>query len=216
MLEADLNDADFPRVTAEQRRNFLASTDRRESRSGGQIGSAQPHERAAMGLAGRHSTPALAGVRERCESLSRPRRGAHRRGHDSPCSRRLTHQNCRPLLSESLLTALGGGALALLVAPYVSQLLLSFVSSQLSSRLDYRVFLFTFVVCVATGGLCGLIPAFQAGRIELFSLLRSLLFGVSTLDLVSFAGSAVLFALVALSPATCRRGAPRESIRCAR
>ena len=26
MLEADLNDADFPRVTAEQRRNFLAST----------------------------------------------------------------------------------------------------------------------------------------------------------------------------------------------
>ena len=77
-----------------------------------------------------------------------------------------------PLLSESMLIALGGGLLALLVAPYVSQLLLSFVSNELSSRLDYRVFLFTFVVCVATGGLCGLIPALQAGRIPLVSSLK--------------------------------------------
>jgi len=71
-----------------------------------------------------------------------------------------------------MLLALGGGLLALLVAPYISQLLRSFVSNELSSRLDYRVFLFTFVVCVATGGLCGLFPALQAGRISLFSSLK--------------------------------------------
>jgi ABC-type antimicrobial peptide transport system permease subunit len=63
-----------------------------------------------------------------------------------------------------MLLALGGGLLALLVAPYVSQLLRSFVSNELSSQLDYRVFLFTLVVCVATGGVCGVFPALQAGE----------------------------------------------------
>jgi predicted permease len=67
---------------------------------------------------------------------------------------------------------MGGGLLGLVLAPNLSQALLSFVSNDLISRLDYRVFLFTLIVSVATGGLCGLIPAWRAGRIPLISSLK--------------------------------------------
>ena len=172
MLEADLNDAEFPRVTAEQRRNFLASTiDVNPAPEGRSDLRNRMKEPLSVLMAGTLLLLLLA-----CANVANLflARGAARTGE---VTTRLALGASRiriagPLLSESLLIALGGGALALLVAPYVSQLLLSFVSNQLSSRLDYRVFLFTFVVCVATGGLCGLIPALQAGRIQLFSSLK--------------------------------------------
>jgi predicted permease len=172
MLEADLNDADFPRVTAEQRRAFLASTiDVNPAPEGRSDLRNRMKEPLWVLLAGTLLLLLLA-----CANVANLflARGAARTGE---VTTRLALGASRiriagPLLSESMLIALGGGALALLVAPYVSQLLLSFVSDTLSSRLDYRVFLFTFVVCVATGGLCGLIPAFQAGRIQLFTSLK--------------------------------------------
>jgi putative ABC transport system permease protein len=81
------------------------------------------------------------------------------------------------LLVDSMLIAFGGGLLGLVVAPAVSQMLLSLlprnvVGFDLTSRLDGRVFVFAFVVSGVTGALCGLAPAWQAGRTPLISWLK--------------------------------------------
>lgn len=71
----------------------------------------------------------------------------------------------RQVLSESVVIALGGALLGVTVAPFIAQVLLSFVTTDLNPQLDYRVFLFAFTLCLLTAALCGLIPAYQAGRI---------------------------------------------------
>jgi predicted permease len=81
------------------------------------------------------------------------------------------------LLADSVWIAGGGGALGLLVAPMVSRELLSFLPSgaagtDLSSRVDGRVFAFAMLMTVATGVLCGVAPAWRAGRVPLISWLR--------------------------------------------
>ena len=79
------------------------------------------------------------------------------------------------LLADSVWIAAGGGALGLLVAPMVSRGLLSFLPSSatgLSSRVDGRVFAFALLMTVATGVLCGIAPAWRAGRVPLISWLR--------------------------------------------
>ena len=77
------------------------------------------------------------------------------------------------LLVESLLITLSGVVLGLVAAPALSQVLLVFLSQgdDLSFRMDHRVFLFAFLASVATGGLCGLAPVLQAGRISLVASL---------------------------------------------
>jgi predicted permease len=172
MLEADLRGPDFPPVTAEQRRSFLASrlevTPAPEGRSDFRNRMREP---LWVLMAGTLVLVLLACVNVANLFIAR---GAARMGE---VTTRLALGASRgriiwPLLSESLLIALGGGMLSLFVARYVIQLLLSFVSNPISAPLDYRVVLFTFVICVATGGLCGLMPAFQAGRIPLAASLR--------------------------------------------
>jgi predicted permease len=81
------------------------------------------------------------------------------------------------LLVDSLVVALCGGLVGLLVAPVVSNVLLSFLpqdvaSVDLTSRVDRRVFAFVFLASVVTGALCGLGLAWQAGRIPLMSSLK--------------------------------------------
>ena len=81
------------------------------------------------------------------------------------------------LLVDSLLIALCGGLLGLLMAPLVSNVLLSFLpqdvaSVDLTSQIDRRVFAFVFLASVLTGALCGLGLAWQAGRIPLMSSLK--------------------------------------------
>jgi predicted permease len=78
------------------------------------------------------------------------------------------------LLADSVWIAGGGGALGLLVAPMVSRGLLSFLpeGAALSSRVDGRVFAFALLMTVATGVLCGVAPAWRAGRVPLISWLR--------------------------------------------
>src|SRR5262249_54917627 len=80
------------------------------------------------------------------------------------------------LLADSLWIALFGGALGLLAAPIVSRGLLSFMppnaaGTDLSARMDGRVFAFALLMSVATGVLCGLAPAWHAGRLPLVSSL---------------------------------------------
>lgn len=81
------------------------------------------------------------------------------------------------LLAEGLLVALCGGLVGLIVAPVVSNVLLSFLtqdaaSIDLTSRIDWRVFAFAFSASVLTGALCGLALAWQAGRVSLMSSLK--------------------------------------------
>jgi predicted permease len=136
MLEADLQGADFPRVTADQRSRFLASTiDVTPAPEGRSDLRNKMKEPLWVLMAGTLLLLLLACVNVANLFLAR---GAARFGEVTTrlalgASRgRITGQ----LLSESMLVAVGGGLLALVVAPYISQLLLSFVSNELSSRLD--------------------------------------------------------------------------------
>lgn len=72
----------------------------------------------------------------------------------------------RQLLTETVLLALGGGALGLLIAPPVLQLLVKF-AARFTTRatevnLDWHVLVFTFLVSVAAGLLFGMAPAFAS------------------------------------------------------
>ena len=76
-----------------------------------------------------------------------------------------------------MVISLAGGLLGIAAAPAVSAALLSFLPqdvarASLTSDLDMRVLLFTFLVSIATGALCGSAPALQAGRLSLVTALR--------------------------------------------
>jgi predicted permease len=87
--------------------------------------------------------------------------------------RRLVQQ----LLSESLLLALAGGALGLVVAWWGSTLLLKLASGgpnpiPLVVSLDARLMAFCITVSVLTAILCGLTPALRTTRVDLTAALR--------------------------------------------
>jgi predicted permease len=75
----------------------------------------------------------------------------------------------RQLLVESVVLALGGGVLAVLLSAWTGQALLSFLPSDpaaagISSEPDARVLLFTLGLSIVTGILFGLVPALQNTR----------------------------------------------------
>ena len=83
----------------------------------------------------------------------------------------------RQLLVESFLLSLAGAALGLLVAAWVSGALMqTLVDSMgingLTTNLDARVLLFTMLLSVLTGVLCGLVPAWRATRNDLTPALK--------------------------------------------
>jgi predicted permease len=83
----------------------------------------------------------------------------------------------RQLLTESVILALCGGALGLLVAKWAGNVLLALLSSgrqviALELHLDTRVLAFTAVVCVVCGLMFGLAPALRATRVDLLSSLK--------------------------------------------
>jgi putative ABC transport system permease protein len=83
----------------------------------------------------------------------------------------------RPFLIESVLLAFIGGALGLLVALASERLLSGFTLNAVLNprglRLDTAVLLFTFLVTLAVGLICGLAPAIQAFRQDLRTTLAS-------------------------------------------
>ncbi|HEY2981503.1 MAG TPA: ABC transporter permease [Anaerolineales bacterium] len=172
MLEADAQREGFPRVSEEQRRRYLASTiDVIPAARGRSDLRSRLEEPLFVLMTGTVLLLLLACVNvaslflaraaaRNLELTTRLALGASRG--------RITWQ----LLADSMLIALGGGLLGFLAAPAVSQVLLSFLSDDLSARIDQRVFVFTFLVTVAVGALCGLVPAFQVSRIALISSLK--------------------------------------------
>jgi predicted permease len=82
----------------------------------------------------------------------------------------------RQLLAESVLLALGGGGVALLIARWGGDLLRGTLLPNVSwvdGPLDARVAAVTFLATLATGLLTGLAPAVQASRPALTAALRS-------------------------------------------
>jgi macrolide transport system ATP-binding/permease protein len=83
----------------------------------------------------------------------------------------------RQLLTESVLLALAGGALGLIPAFWLVNLLMAFklpinVPAAINLHIDYRVFIFTFLLSIATGVLFGLLPALQATKTDLVPALK--------------------------------------------
>jgi len=174
MLEADTRRDGFPRVTAEQRSSFLASSVDIVPAPRGLSGRRGALERPVWVLTGGTllllllATLNVAGLflargaaRGR-ELTTRMAIGATRA--------RITGQ----VIVESLLVTMGGGALGLLAAPGVARVLLAYLSqgSNLSVHIDGRVFAFAILTSVATGALCAIAPALQTGRIPLITSLK--------------------------------------------
>jgi predicted permease len=87
-------------------------------------------------------------------------------------------QIIRQMLTESLLLAGAGGIAALILAPWITDLLLHFqptidsTRTSLGQTIDFRVFAFTVFVSLVTGLIFGLLPALQASRPDLLSALK--------------------------------------------
>jgi predicted permease len=84
----------------------------------------------------------------------------------------------RQLLTESLLLALGGGALGIAFAAGVNRVLLSMISRgsdtvPLDVSLNLQLLAFTFAVTVCTALLFGTLPALRATRVQLAESLKS-------------------------------------------
>src|SRR5262249_33247910 len=84
----------------------------------------------------------------------------------------------RQLLTESLILALCGGALGVLLAPWLTALLLRFqpvisnARTALHETIDLRVLLFTLFTTLFSGLLFGIIPALQSRRVDLTPALK--------------------------------------------
>lgn len=82
----------------------------------------------------------------------------------------------RQLLTESVLMALAGGALGLMVAEYGTQAVLATAPGGLprmeNISVDGWVLAFTLIVSLATGVVFGLAPAYQTSRIDLTTTLK--------------------------------------------
>ena len=80
------------------------------------------------------------------------------------------------MLGESILLALAGGIVGLLLAKVGTTILLAFGADSIPRITEVGisggVLLFTFVISLLTGVLTGLIPAFQASRTDLSSALK--------------------------------------------
>src|SRR6266540_3442695 len=177
MLDEDTRRAGFPRVTAERRQRFLASTlvltPAPQGHSPLRRRLAQPLwvllaatavllGLACLNVAGLFLARGSARAREISTRLAL---GASRR--------RISRQ----FLADGVLLALTGGTLGVLLAPLAMQALIAFLprdaaANALHSTVDSRLLLFTFLVSVAAGILSGFAPALQAGRASFISSLR--------------------------------------------
>jgi len=111
----------------------------------------------------------------------------------------------RQLMAESLVIAVAGGALSLLVAQFCIDVVSKLPTAgdipiQTDIQLDTRVFWFTLLVSLATAILFGLVPALQSTRSDLVPALkagpsdqnRKRLLGRNALVTVQIAGAVVL------------------------
>jgi predicted permease len=177
MLVEDMRRAEFPKVTAERRERFLASTLE-----------LTPAPQGHSSLRRRLSQPlwvlfVATGILLGLACLNVAglflARGSAR---EHEISTRLAlgasrGRIGRQLLADSVLFALAGGVLGVALAPAAMDVLIAFLpqdtaTTALRSSIDARLMLFAFVVSVAAGILSGFAPALHSGRKSLVSSLR--------------------------------------------
>jgi predicted permease len=177
MLRSDMALEGFPKITETQRTSFLASTI--EITPGGQ---GRSNLRNTMGgplwvlMAGTLLLHLLASAN--VASLFLARGAARVREIRTRMALGASRARVAGLLVvDSLIVALLGGALGLLVAPLVANVLISFLPQNLAgvdvtARIDAGLFAFAFAASLLTGALCALGLAWQAGRTSLIASLR--------------------------------------------
>jgi predicted permease len=177
MLDEDTRREGFPRVSADRRAEFLASTIGVQPASQGRSDLRRTLDRPlAVLMAATLLLLLLASLN--VASLFLARAAARSREIRTRIALGASRRRVATLLlADSMLIAMAGGALGLVIAPAVSRALLSFLPQEvaavdLSSGMDRRVFAFAFVVTVMAGVLCGLAPAWQAGRLSLIASLK--------------------------------------------
>jgi predicted permease len=177
MLDEDTRRTDFSRFSAEQRRQFLASTlDLTAAPEGHSVlrrdlsqplwvlfvATAVLLALACLNVAGLFLARGSARHREISTRLalgaSRGRIG-------------------RQLLTDSVLLAFAGGLLGVVMAPIAVRALIAFLphdtaANDLHAHVDMRLLLFAFLISMVTGFLAGSAPALQARRKSLDSSLR--------------------------------------------
>jgi predicted permease len=177
MLDEDTRREGFPKVSAEQRAQFLASSISVRPAPLGRSNFRQRMDRPLVVLmAGTLLLLLLASLNVASLFLAR----AAARSREIRTRIALGASRVRIatlLLADSLLIALAGGALGLVVAPLVSRSLLSFLPREaagvdLSPAMDGRVFVFAFLVSALAGVLCGMAPSWRAGRVSLIGSLK--------------------------------------------
>src|SRR6185369_10836381 len=177
MLDEDTRRTDFSRFSAEQRRQFLASTLDLTAAPEGHSVLRHDFSRplwvlfvatvvllalACLNVAGLFLARGSARHREISTRLalgaSRGRIG-------------------RQLLTDSVLLAFAGGLLGVVMAPVAVRALIAFLphntaANDLRANVDTRLLLFAFLISLVAGFLAGSAPALQAGRKSLDSSLR--------------------------------------------
>ena len=168
MLQSDLLGEEFPPVTPEQRRSFLASTIDVTTASRGVSGLQASFERPLRVLMGGAvlllllTSLNLAGLLL-ARGIARTRELATRMALGASRGR-----VARQLLVESILIAIGGGVLGVAAAPLVSRVLRSFLpaGANVSAGIDGRVLAFTVATTLVAGAVCGVAPIFQLRRLR--------------------------------------------------
>ena len=177
MLQADTEREEWPRVTDERLREFLASTL-----------AVRPGEHGQSALRGRLEQPlrvlmagtllllALACLNVANLFLAR----GTARAREIATRMALGGSRLRiagELLADSILLALAGGLIGLAMAPLVTEALVSFLARgvggvDLTTDLSARVLAYAFLASTLTGCLAAVAPALQAGRTPLISPLK--------------------------------------------
>ncbi len=177
MLDEDTRRPGFPKVSAEWRQRFLASTLRLTLAPQGHsvlrhnlsrplwvlfVATAVLLALACLNVAGLFLARGSARQREISTRLAL----------GASCGR-----IGRQLLADSVLLALAGGLLGVVMAPIAVRALIAFLphdsaANGLQANVDTRLLLFAFLVSMASGFLAGSAPALQAGRESLVSSLR--------------------------------------------
>jgi predicted permease len=170
MLDADTRREGWPRVTDDDRRQFLASTLDVLPASHGRSDLRDRMERPLVVLLSATALVLLLACLNvanlaLARALQSKKEIALRTALGAARGRILREQ-----LVQSAVVALAGGAVGILLAPYVTEVLIRFIPGSgdvaLSSEIDRRVLLFTLAVSASTGLLFGLIPALHASRTD--------------------------------------------------
>ncbi len=177
MLDEDTRRPGFPRITAERRRNFLASAIRLTPAPQGHSGLRRRLSQPLWFLFA--ATAVLLGLAcLNVAGLFLARGSARNREISTRLALGASRGRIgRQLLADSVLIALTGGSLGAVLAPLAMRTLIAFLprdaaANALTSDVDSRLLLFTLLVSVAAGVLSGFAPALQTGRGSLISSLR--------------------------------------------